>query len=81
MIYVIEDGEIVAKGSYKELLVGTTRFSSTLREFHNAKDAKDTELKENLEDMKKLQRKPSLLRRQSSLSEAVPDEEIGRAHV
>ena len=36
---------------------------------------KDTELRENLDDMKKLQRKPSLLRRQSSLSEAVPDEE------
>ena len=32
-------------------------------------------MKENLDDMKKLQRKPSLLRRQSSLSEAVPDEE------
>ena len=31
IIYVIEDGEIVARGSYKELLVGTSRFSSTLR--------------------------------------------------
>ena len=31
IIYVIEDGEIVARGSYKELLIGTSRFSSTLR--------------------------------------------------
>ena len=31
IIYVIEDGEIVAQGSYQELLVGTSRFSMTLR--------------------------------------------------
>ena len=29
--YIREDGEIVARGSYKELLIGTSRFSSTLR--------------------------------------------------